>query len=126
MSKRLRKVVHLQVYDFEKNPSAYALKSNKNQFGYIYRSEFYYGKDKIFSREYDNVTAKTFYWSLLRINIDQLKSLRKKVDKLLDRGFAYDNDYGEEINVNVSGGSTIKYCGNNSKDFFQKVLELKR
>lgn len=126
MSKRLRKVVHLQVYDFEKNPSAYALKSNKNQFGYIYRSEFYYGKDKIFAREYDNVSKNKIYWSLLNANVDQLKSLRKKVDKLLDRGFAYDSDVGPEVNVNISGGSTIKYNGDNTKDFFQKVLELKR
>lgn len=126
MSKKLRKVVHLEVYDFEKNPSAYALNTNKNQFGYIYKSEYFYGKDKIFSREYDNVSKKKIYWTLFNFNIEQLKSLRKNVDKLLDKGFAYDSDVGPEVNVNISGGSTIKYNGNHTKDFFQKVLELKR
>jgi len=126
MSKKLRKVVHLQVYDFEKSPCAYALNSGKNQFGYIYKSEYYCGKKKVFSKEYDNVVRGNKYYSLFNVNVDQMKSLRRNVDKVLTRGFAYDSDEGPMVNVNIAGGSTIKYNGDYTKDFFQKVLELKR
>lgn len=126
MNGKLRKVVHLEVFDFKESPFAYALHTDKNQFGYIVTRDYYYGNDKLFSFESDNVEKEIFYWMTFRINKSQMKTLRKKVDKLLDKGFAYDNDCGNEINVNISGGSTIRYRGENSKEFFNKVLELKR
>lgn len=124
---KVRKIVHLEVFDFEESEHSYALSTNKNKFGYVYKNEYFYGKKKILETPLiDNVSNKEIYWKLFGMNLDQLKSLRRKVNKLLDRGFAYDSLRGKEINVNVSGGSTIKYRGNNSSEFFQKVLGLER
>ena len=124
---KIRKIVHLEVFDFEESEHSYALSTDKNKFGYVYKNEYFYGKRKILETPLiDNVSNKEIYWRLLGMNLDQLNLLRKIVSKLLERGFAYNNLEGKEIDVNISGGSTIKYRGNNSSEFFQKVLGFER
>ena len=59
------------------------------------------------------------------MNPDQLKSLKRKVDKLTEKAFCFvDDENGVE--VVIRGGSTITYNGNHIDDFLEKVMEIKR
>jgi hypothetical protein len=47
----LRKVVHIEVYDFDSDAMAYAVDSHKNQFGYKYNVKYLGQKGEVIKEE---------------------------------------------------------------------------
>ncbi len=121
--KKLRKVTHLRVFDFLDSFYAYGLRDKKNDFGYTVRTDYYYGDKKIFSSGLrNNVRDKEFYYCSFGINVSQLSSLKRKVNKLMRNGFLVD-DSGDKINVDFLDGSDLVYKGYNKRKFMRKVLD---
>ena len=127
MKDGLRKVVHVEVFDFDSDTMAYAVDSHKNQFGYKYQSEYQRNgvtvkKDK----EVNNVERGNRIYNTLGINIGQLGSLKRLIRRVKDgkKGIAFPNDDGS-VTVVIRGGSTITYRGEQKEDFYQKVLKMK-
>ena len=114
MSTRLRKVVHIEVFDYE---GEIVSGKKEDPFSYTYQKEYYYGMNKIGERKYDSTSRK------LLMNKNQLKSLKKKVDKALNKAFCYVEEDGM-VDVAISGGSTILYKGNHPETFKTKILKL--
>lgn len=120
---KLRKVVNLKVFDFDTHRCAYALNTDKNQFGYMYQNQYYYGGRLIYeSPEYDNVEDQAFYWLAFKINLSQMASLQKRVDKLMD-----DNSFiainGDSVDAYFSNGSHLSYEGKHPLSFAKKYLK---
>ncbi len=123
---KTRKVMHVEVFDFDSDTMAYAKDSGKNQFGYKCYNEYLQGGEVIRKGpEYNHVEAMSFYNRTFNMNPDQLKSLKKKVNKMLTKAFCF-VDEDNSVEVVVRGGSTITYNGNHVDDFMEKVLEIKR
>lgn len=127
MKDGLRKVVHVEVFDFDKDAMAYAVGSNKNQFGYKYQTE--YQKRGITVRrdpEVNNVERGNRIYNTLGINLGQLGSLRRLIKRMKEnkKGIAFPNEDGS-VTVVIRGGSTITYRGDQKEDFYQKVLRIK-
>lgn len=121
--KKLRKVTHLKVFDFVDSFYAYGLRKNKNDFGYMVRTDYYYGDRKLFSSEIrDNVRDKEFYYNGLGINLSQLSSLRRKVNRLKENGFLVEEGKNR-VSVEFLDGSDLVYNGNNKRKFMRKVLQ---
>ena len=127
MKDGLRKVVHVEVFDFESDVMAYALNTKKNQFGYKYTTEYRVG-DKIakVDPEVNNVKKGAYYNRVLGLNLSQLTSLRHLIKRVVGSRsmFPFPEEDGS-VRVMVRGGSTITYRGDNQEEFFQKVLKLK-
>lgn len=120
--KKIRKVVNLKVFDFKEHERAYALKSGKNMFGYTFQNDYYIGDKLIYNGPlYDNVEDMALYWLAFRVNVDQLKSLKKKLLKIEDRKFdIIEND--DSVNISFDNGSSISYQGKNKDEFYNKVF----
>ena len=126
MSSELQKVVHIEVFDFEKDPFAYAVDTHKNQFGYKYSVEYQTCgipfKEK---PEVNNVERGAYYYNKFGINLSQLRSLRRKVRQVLNgKIFPFPTEDG--INVVTRGGSDVTYHGEHTEEFCQKVLKYKK
>lgn len=125
MQDGLRKVVHIEVFDFDSDTFAYAKDSHKNQFGYSYQTKYLRG-DKVVKEKplVNNVERGAFYNRKLGINLSQLKSLRRRVKELSKhKMFPFGED--KRVDVIFRGGSKITYQGEHVEDFYQKVLQLK-
>jgi len=127
MKDGLRKVVHVEVFDFDKDTMAYAVGSHKNQFGYKYQTE-YKRKGIIVKKdpEVNNVEKGNRIYNTLGINLGQLGSLRRLIKRIKEgkKGIAFPNEDGS-VTVVIRGGSTITYRGDQKEDFYQKVLKIK-
>ena len=123
----LRKVVHIEVFDFDSDTYAYAKESHKNQFGYSYQTKFLKGDTVVRETpKVNNVERGAFYNRKLGLNLSQLKSLRKRINSLLKtKKGMYPFDDKDGVNVLFRGGSIITYRGKNTDDFYQKVLRMK-
>ena len=126
MSSGLQKVVHIEVFDFEEDPFAYAIESHKNQFGYKYSVE--YQSCGITVKEkpiVNNVERGAKFYRKLGINLSQLRSLKRRVRHVLgDKSFPFITKDG--INVVTRGGNDVTYHGEHTEDFCQKVLKYKK
>jgi len=122
----LQKVVSIEVFDFEKDPFAYAVESKKNQFGYKYFSDYRAcGIVVKQAQEVDNVKRGYNYYKKLHINISQLRSLKRKVKRALgDKSFPFYTENG--IQVITRGGNVVTYKGEHTEEFCQKVLKYKK
>ena len=123
----LRKVVHIEVFDFDSDTYAYAKESHKNQFGYSYQTKFLKGDTVVRETpKVNNVERGAFYNRKLGLNLSQLKSLRKRINSLIKtKKGMYPFDDKDGVNVLFRGGSIITYRGKNTDDFYQKVLRMK-
>ena len=127
MKDGLRKVVHVEVFDFDNDTMAYAVESKKNQFGYKYTTEYYKGEKLVkVDPEKNNVEKGAYYNNKYGLNINQLGSLRRLVKRVKGKKnfIPFPQDDGS-IEVVIRGGSTITYSGEHEEDFFQKVLRIK-
>ena len=116
MTSRLRKVEHIMVFDME---GAMVAGKKEDPFSYIYQKEYYLG-DKILGQKRYNSRANK-----IRMPKNQFLSLKKRVNKLLDKTFCYvDEDYN--VDIVIKGGSTITYNGENKQYFLEKVLDIKK
>lgn len=115
-SRLIKQVVHIEVFDYE---GEMVLGETIDPFSYTYQREFYLGDKKIGQTNYNsNVKRKLSFGS------KRLKELKKKTNKALNRAFSYIE--GEEgIDVQISGGSSITYRGNQKEQFMEKVLTMK-
>ena len=50
--KKIHKVTHLRFFDFLDSFYAYGLRKNKNDFGYMVKTDYYYGDKKYFREDY--------------------------------------------------------------------------
>ena len=126
MSSELRKVVHIEVFDFDSDIFAYAKDSRKNQFGYKYKVE-YQKNGKVIKEEpeVNNVERGAYYYNTFGVNLSQLRSLRRKVRELSkNKMIPFPEEDG--INAIFRGGSDIYYRGEHTQDFCDKVLRLAR
>ena len=125
MSDGLRKVVHIEVFDFECDGNAYAINTKKNQFGYKYRTQ-YMRRGEVVKEipEINNVEIGAEFYNKFGINISQLRSLRRKVKEITKKRMIPFNekDYKEVL---AKSGSSITYKGKYREDFYQKVLKIK-
>lgn len=122
---RLRKVVHLKVFDFEQSKCSYALNTKKNQFGYMFRNEYLLDNKKIWeSPVYDEVEELAFYYLAFHINPSQMKSLKRRVNSLMKKGFAWEETENGLI-MNFKGGSNLVYQGQHSEELLNKLLMKK-
>lgn len=127
MNDGLRKVVHVEVFDFDSDTMAYAVDTHKNQFGYKYTTEYLKrGKVVKTDPEVNNVERGAFFYRTLGINMNQEKSLRRLIKRLKGSKsmlpFPLENGGVEAL---IRGGTTITYRGENTEDFYQKVLRIK-
>ena len=115
-SRLIKQVVHIEVFDYEEEM---VLGETIDPFSYTYQREFYLGDKKIGQTNYNsNVKRKLSFGS------KRLKELKKKTNKALNRAFSYIE--GEDgIDVQISGGSSITYRGNQKEQFMEKVLTMK-
>jgi len=127
MTSGLRKVVHVEVFDFDSDTFAYAKDTHKNQFGYKYTTE-YYQKGNLVKKdaEVNNVERGAFYNRKFGLNMDQLRSLRRLVKRVQGNKsmIPFPQEDGS-IEAIVRGGSTVTYRGEHKEDFYQKVLKIK-
>ena len=117
MDSRLRKVVHIEVFDYE--GEMVLGEQSQDPFSYTYQKEYYIGDKKIGQTRYNsNVKRKIF------MGKTRLQELKKKADKALNKAFSY-VEGKDMIDVAISGGSSITYRGNQKNDFMEKVLTMK-
>ena len=127
MTSGLRKVVHVEVFDFDSDTFAYAKDTHKNQFGYKYTTEYYENGQAVKKdKEVNNVERGAFYNRKLGLNLDQMRSLKRLI-KRITGGKAMIPFPQEDGSVEalIRGGSTITYRGEHTEDFYQKVLYRK-
>lgn len=114
--------MHLKVFDFEECNCSYGLNTKKNRFGYMYQNEYLLDHKKIWeSPEYDQTEAFGFYYFAFKVNPDQMKSLRRKVNKLNKKGFAWDYTQDGFV-MNFKGGSNLVYQGKHREELLNKLL----
>ena len=127
MKDGLRKVVHVEVFDFEDDTFAYATNTHKNQFGYKYTTQ-YLQRGRVVKEdpEVNNVEKGAYYYKKFGLNVNQLRSLQRLVKKMKGKKsiipFPWEDGSIEGI---IRGGSTITYRGNHKEDFYQKVLKIR-
>ena len=126
MSSELQKVVHIEVFDFDTDPFAYAVGSHKNQFGYKYNVEYQTCGITIDETPViNNVERGSRFYKKLGINLSQLGSLKRKVHRVLGgKSVPFFTEDG--INVITRGGSSVSYHGEHTDEFCQKVLKYKK
>lgn len=122
----LRKVVQIEVFDFDSDTMAYAIDTHKNQFGYISKTSIIDRQGNVKSTKVvNNVEKGAFYNRVLGLNISQLGSLKRKVRKLTKSGmFPFEDE--DKLEIVIRGGSKIIYTGKHHDDFRQKVLGYKK
>lgn len=125
MSSGLRKVVHLEVFDFDDSPFAYAVDSHKNQFGYNVQEEYYDQEKLIKEKQVNNVQRGAYYYKRFGINLSQMKSLKRKVREI-SKNKMIPLSSNDGIVITFRGGSDISYKGDQVDDFVVKVLKYKR
>ena len=126
MKDGLRKVVHVEVFDFDSDTFAYAKDTQKNQFGYKYTTQYLQKGKVVKSEEVNNVEKGAYYYNKLGININQLNSLRRLVKKVQGKKTMFPFEWEDgSIEAVIRGGSTITYRGENKEDFYQKVLKIR-
>ena len=118
MISRLKKVEHIVVFDME---GEMVLDNSREPFWYLYQKEYFLGDKKIGEQNYNSKTKE------VGLNPNQMNVLRKRVNKMLIDPFCYvDDDKNKEwLNVEIRGGSSISYMGDNREKFLQKVIENK-
>lgn len=120
-----RKVIQIEVFDFESDTMAYNPESHKNQFGYKYQTSYIENGNIIRqTKEINNVEKGAIIYNILGINISQLRSLKRRVRYITKKGMFPFNE-GNKVEVVIRGGSKITYQGKHKEEFYQKVLELK-
>lgn len=123
---KLKKVVNLNVFDFDTHCCSYAVQTGKNHFGYKFQNQYYWGGKLIYkSPQYDNVEGKAFYWLAFGINLDQLASLKKRVAKVMDEHAVFVPKSDTSMTVRFSNGSILSYEGNQQEELCQKVFVKK-
>lgn len=122
----LRKVVQIEVFDFDSDTMAYALDTHKNQFGYKSRTDLVDRRGNVQSTKIvNNVEKGAFYNRILGLNLSQLGSLKRKVRKLTRPGmFPFESE--DKIEVVIRGGSKIIYTGKHMDEFREKVLGYRK
>ncbi len=116
MKSRLRKVEHIVVFDtFDEMVAG----EKSEPYWYKYQKEVFYGNKKIREINYDSRPKK------VRVSKNQLSSLRKRVNKMInERPYIWHDveSQPEWLDVEIKGGSTISYMGEDKKKFLKKVL----
>lgn len=120
-----RKIVQIEVFDFENDVMAYKPDSHKNRFGYKYQTS-YVEKGNIVkqTKVINNVEKGAKIYNAIGINISQLRSLKRRVRQITKKGiFPFSKD--DKVEIIIRGGSKITYQGKHKDEFYQKVLGLK-
>jgi hypothetical protein len=126
MKDGLRKVVHVEVFDFDSDTFAYAKDTHKNQFGYKYTTQYLQNGKVVKQDEVNNVEKASYYYNAFGLNIDQLRSLRRLVKKIQGKKTMFPFTWEDgSVEAVIRGGSTVTYRGENKEDFYQKVLKIK-
>ncbi len=126
MKDGLRKVVHVEVFDFDSDTFAYAKDTHKNQFGYKYTTQYLQNGKVVKQDEVNNVEKASYYYNAFGLNIDQLRSLRRLVKKIQGKKTMFPFTWEDgSVEAVIRGGSTVAYRGENKEDFYQKVLKIK-
>ena len=123
----LRKVVHIEVYDFDSDTMAYAVDSHKNQFGYKYRVD-YLDKGEIVKSdpEVNNVERGAYFYNKFGINLSQLSSLKRKVNSLTKKKKFIPFPEEKGVDAIIRGGSHIHYSGEHVDEFCEQVLGFQK
>ena len=126
MSSGLRKVVHVEVFDFDSDTMAYAVNTHKNQFGYKYTTQ-YLSRGRVVKTdpEVNNVERGAFYYNKFKINMDQMKSLRRFIRRIKGSNnlIPFPMEDGR-IEAVIRGGTKITYRGEHHEEFYQKILKF--
>lgn len=124
---KTRKVMHVEVFDFDSDTMAYAKDSGKNQFGYKYHTDYLQNGEVVKSDpEVNSVERGAYYYNKFGLNINQLNGLRRVVKKAQGNKNIYPFTWEDgSVEAIVRGGSTITYRGEHTEDFYQKVLKIK-
>lgn len=120
-----RKVIKIEVFDFESDTMAYKPESHKNQFGYKYQTSYVENGNIVRqTKEINNVEKGARIYNVLGINISQLSSLKRRVRQITKKGmFPFNED--DKVEIVIRGGSKITYQGKHKEEFYQKVLGFK-
>ncbi|MBP5679188.1 MAG: hypothetical protein J6X28_05150 [Bacilli bacterium] len=113
MSSRLRTVEHIVVFDMDGEMVA-------EPFWYKYQKETYFGDKKLREVTYNSRPMK--------MKKSPLETLKKRVNRMLNKPFCWTDVEGqpEWLDVNIRGGSTISYMGNDKNKFLQKVMNVQK
>ena len=124
---KTRKVMHVEVFDFDSDTMAYAKGSGKNQFGYKYRTDYVQNGSVVKSSpEVNSVERGAYFYNKFGLNINQLNGLRRLVKKAQGNKTLIPFEWEDgSIEALVRGGSKITYRGEHKEDFYQKVLKIK-
>ena len=124
----LRKVVHIEVYDFDSDAMAYAVDSHKNQFGYKYNVKYLGQKGEIIKEEpeVNNVERGAYYYNKFGINLSQLNSLKRKVKSLTKKKKFIPFPEENGVDAIIRGGSHIHYSGEHVDEFCEQVLGFQK
>ena len=124
----LRKVVHIEVYDFDSDTMAYAVDSHKNQFGYKYSVKYLGNKGETVKEipVVNNVERGAYFYNKFGINLSQLNSLKRKVNSLKKRKKFIPFPEENGVDALFRGGSHIHYSGEHVDEFCEKVLGFKK
>ena len=118
MDSRLRKVVHIEVFDYE--GEMVLGEQNPDPFSYTYQKEYFFGDRKLGQTQYSSSTKRKISMGKTR-----LQELKKQADKALNKAFSY-VEGKDMVDVAISGGSSIIYRGNQKEEFLEKVLTMKK
>ena len=116
MKTRLRKVEHIVVFDTFDGMVA---GPKEEPFWYKYQKEVFLGDKKIREKTYDSRPKR------VGMKTNQLDTLKRRVNRMLNENpFCWTDveDQPEWVDVNIRGGSTISYMGDNRQKFLKKVL----
>ena len=128
MSSDLRKVVHIEVFDFDSDSMAYAVDSHKNQFGYKY-SVKYLGQMGETVKEMpvvNNVERGAYFYNKFGINLSQLNSLKRRVNSLVKKKKFIPFPEENGVDAIIRGGSHIHYSGEHVDEFCEQVLGFQK
>ena len=128
MSSDLRKVVHIEVFDFDSDTMAYAVDSHKNQFGYKYSVKYLgnMGETVKETPVVNNVERGAYFYNKFRINLSQLNSLKRKVNGLTKRKNFIPFPEENGVDAIIRGGSHIHYSGEHVDEFCEQVLGFQK
>ena len=116
MNSRLRKVEHILVFDTYDEMGAGPA---EEPYWYMYQKQVFLGKLKLRDVTYHNKPKK------IGVSTGQLKSLKKAVSKMINgKSFKCEDveNQPEWVDINIPGGSSISYTGENRQKFLKKVL----
>ena len=128
MSSELRKVVHIEVFDFASDTMAYAVDSHKNQFGYKYSVKYLGHRGKTIKEipEVNNVERGAYYYNKFGINLSQLNSLKRKVNSLKKKKKFIPFPEENGVEAVFRGGSIVHYTGEHVDEFCEEVLGFEK